>query len=426
MSELNVGDLNVGQYLNLPVYPESGLPAGVPVGHMVFNSTKGKIVVWNGLLWVAIGSKKYAMTATGSVTSSDLSGDFNGYKVLKFTGNGSLNVISAPDDSGIELLLIAGGGGGGGVIGGGGGAGGVIYKRSLYLPQGVYNITIGQGGEGGRGWNVADQEGRAGTPTVLSGGDIFYEAIGGGGGCAHGGASVNAFAGSGGSGGGGAATYRQGGGTIGLQCGHLAAQIKTDYPMTYSTPRHNNKLDAQAKDIDGNLFFASVRAYQVGNDTGGDAQHPSSRTTLHPGPHIIRHTQGYSGGSFGDGNLGAGGGGAGGFGQAAGPPRGVAGDGGVGAYFDIEGTKKAYAGGGGGGVRGTGRIRGIGGVGGGGNGGRNTLAPTPYSSSTADAASNGQDNTGGGGGGGGYNGPTPGVVAGNGGPGILIIRYKAN
>ena len=420
MSELNVGNLNITSELNLPIYPESGLPGGVPVGHMVFNSTKGKIVVWNGTVWVAIGSKKYNITTGGNVTATDLSGDWAGYRVLKYTGNGSLVVNSAPDDQGIEMLLVAGGGGGGGVIGGGGGAGGVIYKRSLYLPQGTYSITIGQGGPGGNGWNANDQEGRAGTPTSFIGGDVYYEAIGGGGGCGHGGASPNASAGFGGSGGGGANLNRQGGGCTGSLGGNINNHLTGDYDMTYNNPGRFANVDAWAR------LKPPFRDFAVGNATSGDPQHLSSRTNTPPGPHIIKGLQGYPGGDWGDGNLGAGGGGAGGFGQAAGPPRGVAGDGGVGAYFEIEGIKKAYAGGGGGGTRGTGRIRGIGGVGGGGNGGRNTASPTPYASPTADAASNGQDNTGGGGGGGGYNGPSGSAIGGAGGPGVLIIRYKVN
>lgn len=413
MSELNVGNLNVGSELNLPIYAESNLPASPPVGHMVFNSTQGKIAVWDGSKWVAIGSKQYEITPGGSnYTVNNLTGDLAGYKVIKFTGNGSFTVNSAPTDSGVEILIIAGGGGGGGVIGGGGGAGGVIYKRSVYLPAGTYSVTVGNGGGGGLGWNNIDQEGRAGQPSIISGGNVFYEAIGGGGGCGHGG-STTAQAGSGGSGGGSANLGRQGGVAIGTMGGNLNNHLKSDHVMGVPSS------------ISGDAWANSniVGTASAVNYTGGVWWDNSASDT---GPATLNGWQGYPGGDWGDGNMGAGGGGAGQCGQNAGVPLNRGGDGGHGIYCEIEGVKKSYAGGGGGGVRDTSRIRGIGGIGGGGNGGADSLSPTPYSSPSSNAASNGQNNTGGGGGGGGYNGSSSAVIGGNGGPGVVIIKYKAS
>lgn len=414
MSELNVGDLNVGSELNLPLYPEANLPQSPPTGHMVFNTTKGKIVVWDGSNWIAIGSSKYEITPGGSnYTTTDLSGDFSGYKVIKFTGNGTFTINNAPDDQGVEFLLIAGGGGGGGVIGGGGGAGGVIYKRSVYLPEGTYSVSIGEGGLGGIGWNNANQEGEAGTPSTISGGNIFYEAIGGGGGCGHGGNSPASYAGKGGSGGGSANTGRYGGAATGLQGGNLSLHLKSDYTMNTVGSRRSEE----------NQSVVGVYS-QVQVSPGHVISGEKSQNTA--GSVLQRGWQGFPGGSFGDGNNGAGGGGAGQSGQNAGIPQGVGGNGGHGIYCEIEGSKIAYAGGGGGGVRGTGRVAGLGGVGGGGKGGQNSLVRSPWSSPAGNGAQDGQPNKGGGGGGGGYNGSSSSEIGARGGSGVFIIRYKAS
>jgi hypothetical protein len=110
-------------------------------------------------------------------------------------------------------------------------------------------------------------------------------------------------------------------------------------------------------------------------------------------------------------NGGAGGGatavGAGGTGSPS--PSNVGYNGGAGATTSISGSPTAYAGGGGSG--GTGQA-GTGGIGGGGTGGINGT-PSP--------ARNATTNTGGGGGGSGGNAPD---VAGTGGSGIVVIRYK--
>lgn len=98
----------------------------------------------------------------------------------------------------------------------------------------------------------------------------------------------------------------------------------------------------------------------------------------------------------------AGGGGAGSVGQNA-VSNVIAGNGGIGLSYDISGTPTYYSGGGGGCVWSGGYTNGTGGLGGGGN-----------------ATINGAANTGGGGGGG-YGG---GSTYGNGGSGIVIIRYK--
>ena len=119
--------------------------------------------------------------------------------------------------------------------------------------------------------------------------------------------------------------------------------------------------------------------------------------------------QGNAGGiSSGNGWNGAGGGGGGAVGGNAGGYGGAGGAGGIGLQSAITGTAIYYGGGGGGGGR-TGIPAGAGGSGGGGAG------------SISGVGTAGTANTGGGGGAGGYNGDMQ--AGGNGGSGVVIIRY---
>ena len=108
---------------------------------------------------------------------------------------------------------------------------------------------------------------------------------------------------------------------------------------------------------------------------------------------------------------GAGGGGAGATGTPGDNTDG--GDGGVGLQYVISGTSVYYAGGGGGNIQGGGGVGGTGGNGGGGSGDQTNLYGW-----------NATTNTGGGGGGSAYVATPSGGKFGNGGSGIVIIRYR--
>lgn len=110
------------------------------------------------------------------------------YQTLANKVNQIITVAPAKE---VDILLVGGGGGGSGGSGSsfegcGGGAGGYIYKTALQLSSGVYNITIGVGGNGGAG----GKEGYSGTHSVF---DNILFAIGG---C--GGRKINGTGGSGG------------------------------------------------------------------------------------------------------------------------------------------------------------------------------------------------------------------------------------
>jgi hypothetical protein len=131
--------------------------------------------------------------------------------------------------------------------------------------------------------------------------------------------------------------------------------------------------------------------------------------------------QGNNGGSGGN-NNGGGGGGSGSPGANQ-QPNAAAGNGGSGLNYSVQfgsqfGANGWFAGGGGGGVRQGFGSSGSGGIGGGGNG---------SSVDTFKAAQDGAQNTGGGGGGAGHNNAnvsgTGNIVAGNGGSGIVLLKY---
>jgi hypothetical protein len=129
--------------------------------------------------------------------------------------------------------------------------------------------------------------------------------------------------------------------------------------------------------------------------------------------------QGFAGGNStqGSGDMGAGGGGKSAVGYTTNTGTGGGGQGGAGAANTFkDGTTDYYAGGGGGGSNtdGTANSDGSGNVGGIGGGGRGNTG-------TSGSGTDGTANTGGGGGGG-YGGAS--TTAGNGGSGIVIIRYK--
>lgn len=143
---------------------------------------------------------------------------------------------------------------------------------------------------------------------------------------------------------------------------------------------------------------------KVGGSGGGGGQSATSGAVGTAG-------QGNTGGdSVGNGYGGGGGGGAGAVGDNSYGANGhEGGDGGVGLAYSINGSSAYYAGGGGGSSHGTASAgQSDGGLGGGGKG--------QYSASIAGTA--GTANTGGGGGAGGQN-----LAGGDGGSGIVIIRY---
>ena len=115
-----------------------------------------------------------------------------------------------------DYLVVAGGGGGGAGAGGGGGAGAFRTATSQSLTTTSYTVTIGAGGTGVTGSNVAGNNGSNSVFNALT-------STGGGGGGAY--ASVNGVAGGSGGGAGGAFNGTGGAGTTGGNNGGTSINV---------------------------------------------------------------------------------------------------------------------------------------------------------------------------------------------------------
>ena len=320
------------------------------------------------------------VTATGGTEST--SGNF---KIHKFTSSDNFVVTGAGNPSGsntVEYLVVAGGGGGGGDLGGGGGAGGFRtafpspVSGGLAVPVATYPITVGGGGAAPAG----PQPGAPITASTSGSNTIFSSITSAGGG--GGGQSQVPFGGSVGAAGG------SGGGSGGYT--PSAGGAGNTPPV--SPPQGNN---------------------------GG------------------------SGGSAGPDYPGGGGGGAAAVGGSSSGGSCAGQTGGAGAQNNIDGNNYYWSGGGGGAGYTSVPSGGPGGIGGGGGAGRTGTGPVGTGGGSAiNPGSDGSKanpgaggvqggaggtNSGGGGGGAGH-AEAPGVQAaskgGNGGSGIVIIRYK--
>jgi hypothetical protein len=298
------------------------------------------------------------------------------WKVHTFTSSGDFTVFTGGY---IEYLIVGGGGGGGGgysssypvhpnsrtdSAGGGGGGGGVLYG-SLYLPSGNYAIVIGDGGVGGYD-NINFSPFRQSTD----------------------GGNSSAF---------GLIAYGGGAGASGVYTS-----------LNYIFNGINSVTQGAGQSAGAHGYTNSAKA------TGGGGGYAVAAGADGMGG------QGFSGGTWVNGSAG-GGGGAGSVGANGTNERG--GNGGSGVVSSINGTDTYYGGGGGGGVANTSTIYSIPSLAGGTFGGAGGLGGggTAFDYVRAANASTAQNGTNGLGGGGA--GATAGYTSGNGGSGIVIIRY---
>lgn len=301
------------------------------------------------------------------------------YEVAIFRNTGSDTWVAPADVTEIDVLVVGGGGGGGMDMGGGGGGGGVIYQTKYPVtPNKTYRIYVGAGGYGAPAGSGGYRTDGAGpqpsahqfTISATSGQNSYFDdliAIGGG----YGGSSYfdytpnNGYGASGGSGG-GASGYSNG-----------------------STGRAGSALQP------------SSGAGGYGNNGGGS---------------IGQYYSGGGGGAGGGGGVNPGTGGTGFPSSILGQTYYWAGGGGGAGYTPVGGY--GGLGGGGGGAVGNGSpILGGQGLNDGSNGGGGqTVKQTNKPGGDAGA------NTGGGGGGGShYNINNAG---GEGGSGIVVVRWK--
>ena len=341
-------------------------------------------------------------------------------------GWGTSSGVSAPlNGKGYPGINGTGGGGGGGgdntPAGGDGGSGVVIIRYRKPPSETVVSGTIA--GTTDRyisfpysGTGETKDYTITTTENLLC--DILVVGGGGGGGTAHGGG-----------GGAGALLY-----TTNQTLSSGAYTIKVGNGGTAAASRGVASNNGQSSSI---LFNSSAIYLAIGGGGGGGAIVAGANggsggggdaavggtalsTNTPSGTYGFAGGVGANGYTYGEAWSGGGGGGAGAVGGNAvsNATTNTAGNGGIGREINIIGTATYYAGGGGGGVIGNatgGYITNIGsgGNGGGGAGGKLSVGVS------------GLPNTGGGGGGGGFNrSPDADFVGGNGGSGIIIIRYR--
>ena len=295
-----------------------------------------------------------------------------GYITLEFTSLGTCTYTAPTGTTVMQGLIVGGGGGGGNDMGGGGGGGGYVDFETLSVTSQTLTISVGAGGAG-----APDGSGPAGTSgenSAITGSGISLTALGGAGGASRTNYEDAPARTGGGSGGGGSGGVQSS--SVDLSS-HQTQESQTQTPI----------LD-------------SIGGIQLGNNGS---------------PHCLGDW--YPGG----------GGGAGSAGSCA------PGNGGSGYENSILGTTYFWAGGGGG--AGHSHVAGNGGSGGGGGGAVYQGGPsigTGGSGIHAGAMSldgnrggSGGDNTGGGGGGGAFNSAGPGYAGGNGGSGIVVLKFAA-
>ncbi len=288
------------------------------------------------------------------------------YVIFKTSGSITLKESTSCD------ILVVGGGGGGGYFGGGGGAGQVLYTTGFSLPTGTHTITVG---DGGAGVSVTTTNGNNGQDSSITISGTTYTAKGGGGGGTRQGLTDIGRDGNAGGSGGGASHTNIGGPYIGgvsnkntysswTSLGNAGGNGKGG--LSGNEPTHGHGGGGGAGSIGGN--FKIVNGVNIGGGDGGAGINLSSI-----------------------------------FGTSVGHQGWFAGGGGGGNYTD--GTRP-YGNGG----------QGL--LGGGGAG-----SVSVSSGGTQIDCESGLANTGGGGGGTRYY--ASGTV-GNGGSGVVIIRFKTN
>ena len=299
-----------------------------------------------------------------------------GYKYFAFTSTTGINSITFDRDTVCDVLVVGGGGAGYNDKGGGGGGGAVVHIINGTFKSGIYDITVGEGG-------IGTLNSKGNNSTII-GQDISIIAEGGGKGgqYAADGVAIGQLkaAGTGGSGGGGGCD-----GVIGA-------------PYTFGA---GTGTESSLGGFSGTIY----------GNKGGDGltRNSSSNGTAGGG--------GGAGEEGGDGNI---------------DLNNIGGNGGDGIQINIDGNNYYWGGGGGGST--LGNKSGNGGKGGGGGGavkGDQYSVASGYGlgggysinsggNAVRSVAGHGGENTGGGGGGGGH---AAGPLAGNGGSGIVIIRW---
>jgi len=147
-------------------------PGSAVVGDMYIQTVGAgaTVRIYTGNVWTDAGS---GISATGGNVNGTLA-DGSTYHI--FTASGSLVVASGGP---VSILAIGGGGVGGVQHGGGGGAGALYFNSDFLLNAGTYPVTIGAGGAGGTTPNQDDSAN--GAATIFGPGTPQHIVVNGGG-----------------------------------------------------------------------------------------------------------------------------------------------------------------------------------------------------------------------------------------------------
>ena len=269
------------------------------------------------------------------------------YQVHAFTADDTFTV----EGTSLVDVLVVGGGGGGGCSpygGGGGGAGGVVYLQSYIVTGGVYQVTVGDGGVGGRqnpneasywetlrGTNGEDSAVfdivAKGGGRGASGGENGDTGGSGGGGTGHQSATLyggSGTSGQGNAGGKGSGTspaeaYAGGGGGAGAVGGDYVAGSKAgDGGMGIACSITGVQVYYGGGGGGGSSSASSSAYGDLGTGGGGKGGRMTTSTTTE-----------YAGQNGGNGTANTGGGGGGGGGGRGSYPNGIGGKGGSGVVI---------------------------------------------------------------------------------------------
>ena len=318
---------------------------------------------------------------SGSGITSTIVGNTSVCSIFTYTGTPATNLnttytFTTTEPYLCDILIIGGGGAGGNSMGAGGGAGGVVYAINQLLPASTYKVNVGRGGIGlnltdgtGQGTIGIDQDGTESSLMNSDGSSYISLTLGG---------TSQQLRGYGGGGGG---VYYNTSFLNGRSGGSGGGCTEANPGFGLNTPGSATQ---------GNTYW-NGSAYVVGGKAG--RQNTTTASDYQAG-------------------------GGGGLGDVSSDYR----NGNNGVSINITGASRFYAAGGGAGqYSGASTTAGLGGSFVGGNG--RIWNGSAYATAPRDVATSGTNSTGSGGGGGAYT-QAPVSVAGSGGSGVVIIRYR--
>lgn len=146
-------------------------------GQLRYNSDNSTVEYHNGSGWRNVNDSSISSTSGDYVTTS------GAFKYHFFHQGGTFQNVGGTQVA--EVFVIGGGGGGGGGTSnggsGGGGGGGMVYG-TVSIPNGSYTVTVGAAGAGSQANGTGSPNGGAGGTSSIVIGSTTFQATGGGGG----------------------------------------------------------------------------------------------------------------------------------------------------------------------------------------------------------------------------------------------------